>query len=195
MVALAKTPLLLTVDEFIAWHPGDGRVWQLVDGEPQAMAPASRTHAALMNELGRQLGNHFAERGSPCTALSQPGIVPRANATRNFRIPDLAVTCTGYDVEEYAIADPVLIVELLSPSNKAKTWANVWAFTTIPSVREILILHTEAIGADLLRRQPDGTWPKDPEAIGSGELPLDSIGFRVPLSALYRTTRLAIASG
>jgi Uma2 family endonuclease len=195
MVALAKIPLWLTVEEFIAWNPGDGRVWQLVDGEPQAMAPASRTHAALMAELSRRLGNHFAERGSPCSVLAQPGIVPRANAARNVRIPDLAVTCTGYDAEEYVVTDPVLVVEILSPSNKPETWANVWAFTTIPSVREILILHTDAIGADLLRRQPDGTWPPDPQEIGTGDLLLDSIDFRAPLPALYSTTRLAAPSG
>jgi Uma2 family endonuclease len=185
----------MTVDEFIACSPDDGQIWQLVDGEPQVKPPSSRTHAALKAELSALLANHLAAGGSRCSALASPGIVPRANATRNFRIPDLAVTCTGYEIEECAITDPMLVVELFSASNKAKTWANVWAFTTIPSVQEILILHTEAIGADLLRRQPDGTWPKDPEAIGSGELLLDSIGFRVPLSALYRTTRLAIASG
>jgi Uma2 family endonuclease len=195
MVALAKIPLWLTVEEFIAWNPGDGRVWQLVDGEPQAMAPASRTHAALMAEMSAVLRNHFAERGSPCSVLAQPGIVPRANAARNVRIPDLAVTCTGYDAEEYVVTDPVLVVEILSPSNKPETWANVWAFTTIPSVREILILHTDAIGADLLRRQPDGTWPPDPQEIGTGDLLLDSIDFRAPLPALYRTTRLAAPSG
>jgi Uma2 family endonuclease len=191
MVALAKIPRLMSTDEFIAWNAGDGQTWQLVDGEPQAMAPTSRTHGALMTEVGRLLGNHLAERGRPCTALTQPGIVPRANAARNFRIPDLAVTCTGYDTEEYAVADPVLIVEILSPSNKAKTWANVWSFTTIPSVQEILILHSDAIGAELLRRLPDGTWPPDPQAIATGELHLDSIDFRVALPALYRTTRLA----
>ncbi len=43
-------------------------------------------------------------------------------------------------------------------------------------------------------RNPDGTWPERPLAIEQGELALDSIGFRAPLTALYRTTRLARAS-
>jgi len=36
----------MTVAEFLAWNPPSARLWQLVDGEPQAMAPANRTHGA-----------------------------------------------------------------------------------------------------------------------------------------------------
>jgi hypothetical protein len=53
----------------------------------------TETHAALHGEIGRQIGNHLFERGSKCRLLSQPGIVPRIRENRNFRIPDLAVTC------------------------------------------------------------------------------------------------------
>jgi Uma2 family endonuclease len=87
--------------------------------------------------------------------------------------------------------DPVLSIEILSPRNQAETWANVWAYTTIPSVQEILVLKTAAIGAELLRRNLDGSWPSQPLSIETGELTLESIGFGIPLAAAYRTTRLA----
>jgi Uma2 family endonuclease len=106
----------------------------------------------------------------------------------------LAVICSDYEAEEPVIAGPILIVEILSPSNEAETWANVWAYATIPSVREIVVLRTVSIGADLLRR-PDGSWPRTPETIEAGDLVLESIGFRAPLTALYRTTRLARQPG
>jgi Uma2 family endonuclease len=162
-----------------------------VDGQPQAMAPASRTHAAIQAELCSLIRNHLADRSSLCSVLANPGVVPRVQAEHNVRIPDLAVICSEYEAEEPVIADPILIVEILSPSNEAETWANVWAYTTIPSVREIVVLMTVSIGADLLRRRPDGFWPRTPEAIDAGELVLESIRFRAPLTALYRTTRLA----
>jgi Uma2 family endonuclease len=195
MGAIAKIPVRMTVAEFLAWDARDGRLWQLVDGEPQAMAPASRTHGALQNELGSLIRNHLAERSSLCSVLANPGVVPRVQAEHNVRIPDLAVICSGYEAEEPVIADPVLIVEILSPSNEAETWANVWAYTTIPSVREIVVLRTVSIAADLLRRCPDGSWPRTPEAIEAGDLVLESIGFQTPLAALYRTTRLARRPG
>ncbi len=193
MTAVPKIPMRMTVAEFLAWNPPSAQLWQLVDGEPQAMAPANRTHGAIKNELGRLIANHLAERSSPCSVVANPGVIPRVQSETNCRIPDLAVTCSGYDAEESALTDPVLAIEILSPSNQAETWANVWAYASIPSIREILVVKTAAIGADLLRRNEDGSWPIQPVAIEGGDLMLDSIGFRVPLVAAYRTTRLARA--
>jgi putative restriction endonuclease len=134
--------------------------------------------------------NHLAERSRLCSVLANPRVVPRVQAEHNVRIPDLAVICSEYESEEPVIADPVLIVEIPSPSNEAETRANIWAYTTIPS-REIVVLRTVSIGADLLRRRPDGSWPRTPEVIEAGDLVLESIGFRAPLTAHHRTTRLA----
>jgi Uma2 family endonuclease len=92
------------------------------------------------------------------------------------------------------LAAPVLIVEILSPSNRAETWANVWAYSSLPSVQEILILSSTEIRADLLRRDPHGNWPDMPAALTEGELTLTSIGLGVPLTSLYRSTRLARAT-
>ena len=188
MSSALKPPAAMTVAEFLAWDaPGPGR-WQLVDGEPVAMAPASRTHGALLTELGSRISSRLA---GPCSAVAFPGIIPRVRANDNFRIPELAVTCTRYETEEYDVSNPVLIVEILSPSNRAETWRNVWSYTTIPSLREILILSSAGVRAELLRRDEDGNWPAASTVIEDGDLILDSIGLTVPLAAIYRTTRLA----
>ena len=191
MVEALKLPERMTVAEFLAWDAPGGERWQLVDGEPQAMAPANRTHNGILGELGRLIGNHLLERGSPCTVVPTPGVIPRVRADTNFRIPDLGVTCSDYQEEEYDLTDPILLVEVLSPSNRAETWTNVWAYTTLPSVQEILVLHSARIGAELLRRNPDGSWPERSATIDAGDIELASIDFRTPLAALCRTTRLA----
>ncbi len=190
MVAVAKIPVRMSVDEFLDWDSGDGQTWQLVDGEPRAMAPAKLTHAALQGELGYLIQSHLRVQGGPCSLLVAPGVVPHVQGSHNMRVPDMAVRCTEPQVEEAALTDPVLIIEILSPSNQAETWANVWAYITIPSLREILVLNSISIGADILRRRVDGTWPEEPESITSGDLVLKNIGFRVALADIYRTTRL-----
>ncbi len=195
MTVLAKIPVRMSVEEFLAREPGDGRMWQLVDGEPQAMSPANRSHGTLQNELGRLIGNHLEAQGSACVAVTTPGVVPHVNAGINLRVPDLAVTCSPFDAEEIALTDPVLIVGILSPSNQAQTWANVWSYTTIPSVREILVLKTAAIGAEILRRDADGAWPREPVRVSEGEMRLESIGFAVDLARVYTRTRLGSPSG
>lgn len=195
MSAHAQIPVLMSVQEFLVWEPGDGRSWQLVDGVPEAMAPTNRTHGTLQAELARLMGDCLRQQGSPCTVVVAPGIIPHVQARHNVRIPDLAVTCSEYTIEEATLTDPVLVVEILSPSNKAETWSNIWTYTTIPSVREILVLDTVAIGAQVLRRGADATWPEEPEPVTAGELVLDSISFRAPLPDLYRNTRLRRQEG
>jgi Uma2 family endonuclease len=89
------------------------------------------------------------------------------------------------------IAEPVLPIEILSPGNPMQTWRNVWSYTTIPSVQEILVIRTASIGVQLLRRVSDGAWPEVPLPIEAGEVELESIGFRIPVAALYKGTWLA----
>jgi hypothetical protein len=71
-----------------------------------------------------------------------------------------------------------------------KTWTNVWAYTSILSVQEILVLRADRIAAELLRRSPQGEWPDRPIAITEGDLVPESIGFRVALADLYARTGL-----
>jgi len=190
MAVAVKLPEFLTFDAFLAWDAPMGPLWQLVDGVPQAMAPPSPTHALIQAEVAALIRNHLVANNSPCSVAVTPGVVPRVQSDTNMRIPDLAVTCSPPQPGDNALRDPVLLIEILSPSNRAETWTNVWSYTTIPSVREILILHSMAIGADLLRRGADGTWPERPEAIGQDDLTLDSIGYTGSLAAFYRSTRL-----
>lgn len=191
MSTALKIPVRMTVAEFLAWDAPGNQLWQLVDGEPQAMAPASVTHGAIQNEIGRLIANHLVNQARPCRVVTDPGVIPRVQAEINFRIPDLAVTCANPATEESALTAPVLVIEILSPNNQAETWANVWTYTTIPSVREILVLRTAIVGADLLRRNEDGSWPDKPQVILDGDVTLESIGFTFALTAAYRTTRHA----
>ena len=190
MALLAKIPIRMTVDEFLKWDSGDAFRYELVDGEPRAMAPASTIHGFLQNELGSLIRNHLRDKASSCEVVANPGVVPRLLSEHNVRIPDLAVTCSPLAAGQAILPDPVLLIEILSPSNQAKTWTNVWAYTSIPSVREILVLRADRMAAELLRRSPQGEWPERPIAIVAGELVLECIGFRVAMADLYARTGL-----
>ena len=194
MVALRRRVTdRLTTDEFLLWDSGDrsGRRWQLRDGVPEAMAPATEAHGAIQSELSALIRNHLLAAGDLCRVISEPGIVPRVRSAENYQIPDLGVTCAPPG-RDRTVAEPVLLIEILSPSNAEETWENVWAYTTIPSVTEILVISSTAIAAELLRRGPDGSWPAQAEPIGPGEtLRLASIGFELPLGSAYRTSGIA----
>ena len=98
----------------------------------------------------------------------------------------------GTSRAQYIVPDPIVLIEILSPARLATRWNNVWSYTTIPSVREIVVVHSTRVFAELLRRDADGNWPAEPEEIGpDGTLRLDSIGFACPLPAVYAQTHLA----
>jgi Uma2 family endonuclease len=198
MVALRMhPPARMTLAEFFAWNPEDTSVrsWQLIDGEPVAMAPATETHGALQMEIGALLRNHLLARGGPCRVISEAGIVPRVRSDRNYRIPDLGVTCAPPS-SNLMIEDPILLIEILSPRDEVETRANIWAYTTIPSVLEILVVSSTKIEAELLRRRGDGSWPETPEQIAAdSDVMLESVDFSATLGAFYRTTVLRATPG
>ena len=187
--AAKRVPAVMDAAEFLAWDaPGNGR-WQLIDGQPQAMAPASETHNIIQGELGALIRNHLVAMGRRCTLVPKAGIVPHVRSDSNVRIPDLAVTCARSRQESQSTSDPVLLVEILSPSNRSETWTNVWTYTTIPTVQEILVLHSTAVRAEMLRRDTDGKWPERPEVLEDGTLEVQSIGLQLPLTASYAGSR------
>lgn len=188
MGALPKSVSGMTVAEFLTWDPDQpGTRWQLRDGEPEMMAPASDAHGSIQGELAFLITSHLRQRNSPCRVVVAPGVVPRVRSSQNFLIPDLGVTCSPAQGGT-TVPDPVALIEILSPSNERETRANVWAFATIPSVQEIVLIRAASIAAEVWRRRPDGSWPEQAELIGAdATLALDTIGFSAPLRAAYRT--------
>lgn len=193
MSSALKTPShRMTVAEFLEWDLGDrtGALWQLRDGEPEMMAPASDPHGSIQSELSYLLITHLRSRGSPCRVVVAPGVVPAEHSEANCLVPDLGVTCAP-PAGARLLQDPVVLIEILSPTNVSKTRANVLAYRTIPTVAEIVVLRSTAIAAEVLRRGADGAWPQQPELVeADGALRLDSIDFATPLRAAYRTTDL-----
>lgn len=187
-----RIPGRMTVEEFLAWADDDSpEKWQLMDGEPFAMAPASATHGRIQARIAALLDRALETQGRPCFTVTEPAVSPRIRSAINLRVPDLAVTCTPIAPGQVTLPNPVLIVEILSPSNEPTTWDNVWAYTTIPSVREILVVHSIRMRVELLRRQVDGSWPEEPLLIeGDGTLTLEGAGLTCALPELYRGTHL-----
>ena len=192
--AQRKLPTHMTVDEFIAWT-GDGTAakYELVDGELRAMAPATTTHGSMQATLSRLLGEALMKAKRRCRVLTEPGVAVRNNSRANMRIPDIGITWSADNAGQVAMPEPVLLVEIMSPSNKADTMINVWAYTTIPSLNEILVVQSTRIEAQLYRRQSDDSWPEEPETVGATDhLNLDSARLSVPLKNVYALTYLDV---
>jgi Uma2 family endonuclease len=187
-----KIPPRMTVAEFLTWEPPDHwhGLWQLRDGEPEMMAPASDAHGSIQSRLSQLIGMHLDTCGGHCRIVTAPGVVPAERSEDNCLVPDLGITCSP-PTGEHLMHQPLVLIEILSPTNVSKTRANVHAYRSISTVAEIVVLHSTAVLAEVLRRAPDGAWLAVPEAVAAdGQLRLSSIGFAAPLRDAYRTTNL-----
>jgi Uma2 family endonuclease len=89
------------------------------------------------------------------------------------------------------VPNPIVIIEILSPSNEAETRENVWAYASIPSVQAILLVRSTEITAELLVRDSDGDRPAQPLYLGPDHsIALDSIGYAAALGDFYEDTHL-----
>lgn len=183
----------MALAEFLAWEPDDptGARWQLRGGVPERIPPAPEAHGAILALLAAHLVEHARRTGGGgVRAAANVGLVPRLGTDREYRVADLALT-RAPPSDGHALPDPVAAFEVLSPGDEARTRANLAAHATIPTVAEVVLVHSLRVAAEVLRRSPDGTWPERPEALGPDDaLRVECVGFTVPLRDLYRTTRL-----
>lgn len=181
-----KKPALMTIDEFRRTEFGDERRWELIDGVPVAQAYPSPAHSAVQLALGSEIRSALRRRGSPCRAMTEVGIRPAFDPTHNYRVADVAVTCEPFDRDAKDTREPVLLVEVLSPSNEAEQRAKLHVYAAIPSVREILFIDSRQPRAELHRRDAAGRWPDGPTVLEATDmLELDTAGLRLPLAELY----------
>ena len=191
--AVRKLPAFMTVEEFIAW-PGDGTGtrYELVDGVLRAKAPASDAHNTIVSNIVGILLDLVARHRPGCRVVTTPGIQPRVTADWNFRIPDVGITCAPNVPDAIMTPEPVLLVEVLSPSNLADTRENVRAYATLPSVTEILVMHSTRVRAELLRRDGEGAWPLGPVMVEAGSrVELATLGAGFVIDAAFAGTHLA----
>ena len=174
----------MAVDEFLRWEDGTDARYELVDGIPKAMAPPTPGHGVLAVALGAELRSALRSR-RPCVVQAEAGIA-RPGRDDTCYIADLAVTCDPPQRGDRLIRDPILVVEILSPGTSVfDRQTKIPDYRRIPSVQEILLIHSETIFGEILRRGGE-QWiteiVRGPDAV----LALASIPLSVPMSELYQ---------
>lgn len=187
-----KFPLTMTAEEFLAWD-GGGHVGklELVEGEVRAMSPASGTHGLIQANMTILIGNHLRAKKLPCRVATEAPVQPQLHANGNVRARDIAVSCSKKQVGK-TFPGPLLIIEILSPSNRKVTWESIHTMASISTLKEIAVVDSEKIHVEAYRRGEDGSWPKTGEvSLSGGMVRLDYIGADLPVSEIYGGTHLA----
>jgi Uma2 family endonuclease len=170
----------MTLPAFLDWDDGTDRRYQLVGGMPVMMAPAPPAHgalvAALMMEIGSRLRRSYR-------VIAKAGITVESRSGTCY-VADLAATRAQAVQGLRTMAEPVLIVEVLSPTHRAVDRVRKLAdYRSLCSVEEILIAFHGERRVMLQRRTPEG-WRAD-ELLGRASLMLACCEKPIPLDALY----------
>ena len=149
----------MTSDEFIAWamEQPEGRRYELVAGEVVAMAPERTAHALTKFQIARRLAEAVEREGLACQVFPD-GMAVEVDATTTYE-PDALVRC-GPPMPDDAVklTDPVIVVEVLSPSTRARdAGAKLADYFRLPSVRHYLLVRTEDRVVIHHARNDDGT--------------------------------------
>lgn len=177
----SHAPQRMTLAAFLEWDDGTDRRYQLVDGVPIMMVPATEAHGELAAALAMEIRSRLKR---PCRVISEAGItVPDRRDT--YYVADLAVTCVPREPGRRMLAEPVLIVEVVLPStghiDRLRKLAD---YRTLPSVREILIAFPDERRVEVQRRTSNGWGVED--LTGQASIRLGVCDGPMPLEALYR---------
>lgn len=154
-----------------------GVIHAMAGGTPEHGAIAMRAAAALVPQL----------RGRGRTVYSSDVRI-RVAATGLLTYPDLSVACSEREVDPVdpqALVDPMVVVEVLSPSTEAYARGEkLRHYQRIPSLREVLLVAHDRREVEIWRRLED---PWEREVVGAGgAIDLPSIASRLEVDALYR---------
>ena len=165
-------PTRMTVDEFLAWavRQAKGR-YELFDGRVVMQQPERWGHLSRKGEIYVALRAAIERAGLPVFA-ARVGTV-RINDTAAFE-PDALVAPMPYpDDDTIEIPNPVIVVEVLSPSTAKRDLSDKLAgYFQVPSIQHYLVIDPEDREIIWHRRAAAGTL-EPPLTVRGGSLALD----------------------
>jgi Uma2 family endonuclease len=194
MTALPKTKM--TLEEYFELdNTAEGR-FEYFDGEVFEMSGAHPTHDRLERRLGRLLEDGLEARNCHVFGSSLRVSVP---ALPPHRYPDLTALCGKPEFINIGglpcLANPVLIVEILSDSTSAFDLKDKFeGYKSIASFREYLLIAQDRKFVMRYLKQAERFWLQS--TYGAGEIvPIESLGCELDVDALYQGIDFASETG
>ena len=173
---------LMTVDEFLAWAEGQEGRHELFNGQVYAMAPERSAHALTKFAVQTALADGIRRAGLPCT-MYPDGMTVRVGKDTAHE-PDALVRCgPKLPADAVEVPDPVIVVEVLSPSTRRiDATRKLAGYFSLPSVHHYLIVDPERLPVIHHQRQDGGTILT--RLLSEGTVRFDPPGFEIAIGQL-----------
>ena len=179
-------PSVISPSEYLARERRAEFKHEYDDGVITAMAGASKEHVSINVNLTVELGQQL--KGSPCRIYSSDmrAKVPNSNS---YRYPDLAIACDPQFEDEVfdTLTNPVVLVEIASPSTQALDRSTKWnQYRTLPTLQDYVLISPSRVEVEHRHRAPDGeNWFVRVLESLEDALVLDAVSCRVVLADIY----------
>ena len=189
-MATSAAHTYLTPEEYIAFErkaipDADTVRSEYVNGEIIAMSGASRAHNLITINISTAL--HSRLRGSGCETYANEMRVS-SGATSSYFYPDVVVVCEEPRFEDDVfdtLLNPILLVEVLSPSTEAFDRGEKFAhYRHLASLQEYVLVAQDQMLVEHYRRQ-EKQWILTDFRKGEKMLSLPSIQCELPLQEIY----------
>jgi Uma2 family endonuclease len=148
------------------------------------MTSGSLDHSTIASNLWTAVRDQL--RGSICRAFRGD---TKVIANNSVRYPDLSVTCAFVRGDDDTVLEPLLVVEVVSPSTEREDRGRKkFDYFATPSIQQYAIIEQDARRIDLFTRAGD-RW-MDEVVEGDSVLRLSSIGAEIGLDVIYEDTEL-----
>jgi len=159
---------------------------EYVNGEMFAMSGGTLRHNTIALNIAAVLKSHL--RDTPCRAFMNDVQVHIEN-THSYYYPDLLVSCARgartMDLSAVTVDDPVLVIEVLSPSTEATDRREkLLAYRTVSSLAEYMLISQDGARVEIHRRRGDIRWEKI-EYSGPESIELASVGLQIGMGEIY----------
>ena len=173
---------LMTVDEFLAWAEGQEGRHELFNGQVYAMAPERSAHALTKFAVQTALADGIRRAGLPCI-MYPDGMTVRVGKDTAHE-PDALVRCgPKLPADAVEVPDPVIVVEVLSPSTRRiDATRKLAGYFSLASVHHYLIVDPERLPVIHHQRQDGGTILT--RLLSEGTARFDPPGFEIAIGQL-----------
>jgi Uma2 family endonuclease len=187
MVNLNPAPELLEFDAFLALYGEREGRFELHDGEAFAMAGGSEKHSLITINVAVALRSKARPRG--CQTHGPDLYVRPEDDNRQAMSPDVMVRCGPPLTTRYA-PDPLIVVEVLSPSTEAFDRGNkLERYKTFQSLQHIVLVYTDEYRVEVYNRatgpDPETPWVRVTARAVEESFHLSALDAQIPLAEVY----------